>query len=175
MTQWNGMTCESVSHKCKYFNTTYDLACWYQYWTEMNWTVSCVSTRDSAELKVYLLSQRIYERGFSPGWERALRLQTHIRPFWISSIQYVFNYLPAYCFKRKKVVRGPFSQYTPTLKLSVLDLPDFFGSRDGERSSLKTDVKISPCILPNAPGISEIRYLPKSSSYRSWRKTLELL
>ena len=52
--------------------------------------------------------------------------------------------------------------YTPILDLPVLYLPNFFRRPDGESASLKTDLKFSPCVFPGAPGVSEIRNLPKS-------------
>ena len=62
--------------------------------------------------------------------------------------------------------------YTPTLDLPVLDLPDCSERPDGEISSLQTDPRISPRVFPGAQGISEIGDVPKSLT--GWRKQANL-
>ena len=61
-------------------------------------------------------------------------------------------------------------QYTPILEWPSLELPNFLELPKCDGPSLKTDLKLSPGVLPGAPGISEILELTKSLKDRSWRK-----
>ena len=53
--------------------------------------------------------------------------------------------------------------YSPILVLTTLDLTNFLDLANGEKLSLKTDLKNVPGVLPGAPGVSEILNLTKSS------------